>query len=191
MEGGGEWWGEGGRQVLKTPRKRAQKHIHIHTHTHACAHAEEEGGHLPVVQTGLSRPDSARGSRSPWRSGFSRHSRWKTHRRPSTGRRRAAAANTHRHSFTGGSVSPRPTRPAHNTPCPQYTLPENPAAGGASDRGRRRCARRSRCYMLLGGGALRSIRRFMPRGSDSPPSSLAEEPSQPGCAEDRPGVRGM
>ena len=80
-----------------TATHRHRHHMHVHTHTHTRSHTLT-GRHLPVVQTGLSRPDSAQGSRSPWCSRCVRDSRWKLPQRPSTERCRAARMNTHKHS---------------------------------------------------------------------------------------------
>lgn len=82
----------GGGQVLNSAHID-RHHMHVQTHTHTLS-----GRHLPVVQTGLSRPDSAQGSRSPWCSRYVRDSRWKLPQRPSTERCRAARMNTHKHS---------------------------------------------------------------------------------------------
>lgn len=174
--------GRRGGQVLKAPRKRAQKHIHTHTHVHT---QKRRGAFTRSADRSIS---------SRLRAGESlAMALWvftalKMEDSPTTIDREAQSGGG---ELTQTLLHRRLRQPPAHPPGPEYTLPENPAAGGASDRGRRRCARRSRFYMLFGGGALRSIRRFMPRRSDSPPSPLAEEPSQPGCAEDGPGVRGM
>lgn len=129
----------GGQVLLCLTCTRAHKHRHQHARAH-------RGRHLPVVQTGLSRPDSAQGSRSPWFSRYLRDLRWKLPQRPSTERCRAAGMNTHRHSSK-----------MYKSPHPQKTkIPENPAAGDAfpasSDDEKTEeegDVRGSRCYMLL------------------------------------------
>lgn len=75
-----------------------------HRHRQAAYARAHRGRHLPVVQTGLSRPDSAQGSRSPWFSRVLRDSRWKRPQRPSTGRCR-----THRPSSVNQQTPNPPT----------------------------------------------------------------------------------
>ena len=89
--GGGGGWTGAQQQHIDTDTTCTFTHTHTRSHTLT-------GRHLPVVQTGLSRPDSAQGSRSPWCSRCVRDSRWKLPQRPSTERCRAARMNTHNHS---------------------------------------------------------------------------------------------